>query len=205
MLFNCDCRLLIPHQKQVDVMCSDFPYGMGLQSNHSAVQFDKIVGDDEADYETLAKLIALADSDAYTFCRWDNLTEFPKAMKPKSFITWIKNNWGSGDLNVEYARMTESIAFWPKENHKWKKGRPVDVIYHDRVPSNALIHPSEKPTGVFGDLLDDVVCKTVYDPYCGAGACLVAAKERGLKAMGCEIVDDFCHKTASRLRQDFLL
>jgi hypothetical protein len=120
VLFNCDCRLLLPHQKRYDLLLTDFPYGQKYLSAHRIQQFDEIVGDEKADYETLTKLVELANVAAYTFCRWNNLMEFPQHLKPKSFITWIKQNHGSGDLLHEYGRRTESIAFWPKEMHKWK-------------------------------------------------------------------------------------
>jgi len=205
VLFNCDCKELMPNMKDFDLLISDPPYGQNWKSNHRIVQFEKIIGDEAFDYDTLRTLIKMSTNGAFAFCRWDNLMEFPKDLKPKSFLTWVKNNWGSGDLNAEFARQTESVAFWPKGGHKWANGRPTDVFMHDRVASAAMVHPSEKPEGVFGYLLDAVVGETVFDPYCGSGASLRAAKARGKKAIGCELVLDYCEKAADRCRQDFLL
>jgi hypothetical protein len=68
----------------VDILGTDYPYGMSYVAGHRKVQFEAIAGDDKADYETLAKLIALADVAAYTFCRWDNLLEFPPTAYTKT-------------------------------------------------------------------------------------------------------------------------
>lgn len=205
VLFNCDCRELMPHLNRYDVLLTDFPYGMSWMGNHRIVPLGKIVGDEKADYETLAKFIDLANVAAYTFCRWDNLMELPKEMKPKSFITWVKNNWGSGDLEHEYGRQTESVAFWAKADHAWRTKRPADVVLRSRVHSATLLHPSEKPVDVFTPFLQHNVGSTMVDPYCGAGASLVAAKMCGYKALGVDIVQDYCQKASDRLRQDFLL
>ena len=131
--------------------------------------------------------------------------EFPKNLKPKSFITWLKNNHGTGDLDHEYGRKTESVAFWPKEKHKWRDKRPVDVIARDRVAGTSMIHPTEKSSSLWTEILSHCNGETVYDPYAGSCSTAVAAKELGMKCLAVEIVPDYCEKAADRLRQDFLL
>lgn len=205
VLFNCDCRDLLPHMKRYDILATDFPYGMDYQGNHRKVKFDKVAGDEKADYDTLRTLIEMADSAAYTFCRWDNLQEFPADLKPKSFLTWVKNNHGTGDLEHEYGRKTESIAFWAKALHKWRNGRPVDVIARDRVAATSMIHPTEKPSSLWTEILTHSVGTTVFEPYGGSCSTVVAAKQLGLKCIACEIVEDYCAKGAARLKQSYLL
>jgi len=203
VLFNCDCRKLMPSMRSYDALATDFPFGIAWQSGHRIVQMDMIAGDQCADYDLLREMIKMADNFAFTYCRWDNLMEFPADMKPHSFVTWVKNNWSGGDLEHDYARQTESFAFWPKDGHRWAKGRPSDVLHADRVPPT--LHPTEKPIKTFSVPLESSVCRTVFDPYAGSGSSLVAAKMLGKKALGVEIVQSHCEYAASRLAQGFLL
>jgi site-specific DNA-methyltransferase (adenine-specific) len=132
-------------------------------------------------------------------CRWDNLAELPR---PKSFIVWDKCRHGMGDLNHEFGRQWEAVAFYPGEDHAFAK-RPVDVI---RVPCIApanMVHPNEKPPEVFRPL---IACHSgsVVDPFCGSGPVLRAAKDLGRKAIGIEIEERYCQIAAERLRQGVL-
>jgi len=205
VLFNCDCRLLIPHFKKWNVLITDPPYGLKFQSNHRAVAFEAIAGDDAYDYETLEKLINLSDSAAYAFCRWDNIFDWPKHLKPNSFISWWKDNWGMGSLETDYARQYEMAAYWARENHKWANGRPRDVIQRSRVNPTSMIHATEKPQSLLLELVNANVCETVVDVYAGSGSTLAAAKEARKKALGCELSLDYCEKIANRLGQGYLL
>jgi site-specific DNA-methyltransferase (adenine-specific) len=52
--------------------------------------------------------------------------------KPKSVLTWIKNNWTAGDLEHEHGRQWEACLFYPGEKHEFKK-RISDVIFCERI------------------------------------------------------------------------
>ena len=65
------------------------------------------------------------------------------------------------------------------------------------------LHPMEKPVGLFRWCVGWFpTCKTVVDPFCGSGPCLLAAKREGLRAIGCEIVEEYCETTAKRLESE---
>lgn len=46
--------------------------------------------------------------------------------------------------------------------------------------------------------------RLVIDPYCGSGTTLRAAKDRGLRAIGCDIEERWCEVAADRCRQEVL-
>lgn len=68
------------------------------------------------------------------------------------------------------------------------------------------LHMSQKPVALMTwclDLLPPVAA--VLDPYMGSGTTLVAARERGIKAVGIEIDERHCETAAARLSQMVLI
>lgn len=182
-----------------DIVLTDPPYGMNYQSNWKTdwQRKEKIIGDSEfpAWVFDLKPSIAL-----FVFCRWNNLPRFPE---PKSFIVWDKCRHSMGDLEHEFGRQWEAIAFYPGANHKFTK-RPIDVIRVPCVPPSRLVHPNEKPKEVFTTLIECHESQTILDPFMGSGSTLIAAKDLGRKAIGIEIEEKYCEIAAKRLAQDVL-
>jgi len=180
MLYNRDCMEVLPCLGVVDAVVTDPPYGMAFRSNHRLDRHEAIANDGNAWLLEWACKITARHS-GYVFCRWDNIATVPK---PRSVITWVKNNWSMGDLDHEHARQTESILFYPGESHSWPKKRPTDVIYAARTDNE--FHPTEKPV----DLMLQVVKWTrggVCDPFMGSGTTGVACAILGRPFIGCEI------------------
>ena len=203
-IFHGDCREILPtlDKGAFDLVLTDPPYGMSYESNRYIGKnpFGAIKGDGEYPVDVLKDLIAkYSRVGVLAFCRWENLKDLPK---PKSFLVWVKNSHTMGDLDHEYARQWEGICFWNGPDHKWAKGRPQDIIRCDRVPPQALQHPTEKPVELLGILLSQHECETVLDPYCGSGSTLEAAKLLGLKATGIELEERYCEIAARRLEQE---
>jgi len=179
-LYLGDCREILPTLGKVDAVVTDPPFGMAFKSNHRRVKHSAIAQDDTADALLMACEIPVSHS-RYVFCRWDNLRDIPK---PRSLVTWVKNNWSMGDLLHEHARQTEVIAFYPGPDHLFPKGRPQDVINAPRTGNDN--HPTEKPVS----LMEAVVGWTdgmVVDPYMGSGTTGVAAVKLGRRFIGIEI------------------
>ena len=104
-----DCREVADSLGLLDVVATAPPYGMAFRSNHRAEKHAAIVNDkDDALLQWACQLNARHSK--YVFCRWDNLQDVPK---PRSLVTWVKNNWSMGDLNHEHARQTEVALFYP--------------------------------------------------------------------------------------------
>lgn len=111
-----------------------------------------------------------------------------------------------GDLEHEYGRRWEAIAFYPGPEHAFNKFRPIDIIYSMRVPPEQLKHPNEKPIDLIIKLLEpyDFLKQTILDPFMGSGTTLVAAKQLGRKAIGIEIEEKYCEIAVKRLGQEVL-
>ena len=201
-IYHGDCLELLPEMPKVDLVLTDPPYGINYKSNHYKYgnPHDSIVGDTRFPLECIDQLIEISNCAVLLFCRWDNLFELPK---PKSFITWVKNNWSAGDLEHEYGRMTEGICFYPCSEHRFANGRPHDVINCDRVGSSSL-HPTEKPVELCAKLLQHHKAEIILDPFMGSGTTLVAAKQLNRQAIGIEIEEKYCEIAATRLSQEVL-
>jgi site-specific DNA-methyltransferase (adenine-specific) len=65
-------------------------------------------------------------------------------------------------------------------------------------------HTNQKPVALMDWCIQLVGAGPIIDPYCGSGSTLVAAKERGLPAIGIEIDERHCASAAERLRQGVL-
>jgi site-specific DNA-methyltransferase (adenine-specific) len=108
-----------------------------------------------------------------------------------------------GDLEHEYGRQWEAIAFYPGIDHKFIK-RPIDIISALRVNPSSLIHPNEKPINIITQLISHHCGETVLDPFMGSGTTLVAGKSLRRRCIGVEIELKYCQIAANRLRQEYL-
>ena len=191
-----DCREILPTLGKVDAVITDPPYGIMFCSNYRGIltKHDAIKNDDNTDELLWACGLPAAHS-RYVFCRWDDLRNVPR---PKSLITWVKNNWSMGDLNGEHARQTEVCLFYPGPEHFFPGGRPSDVIQAPRT--NNTDHPTQKPVG----LMSAIVRWTsglVLDPFMGSGTTGVAAIKLGRKFIGIEIEPKYFDIACRRIEE----
>jgi site-specific DNA-methyltransferase (adenine-specific) len=199
VIYHGDCREILPQLEPVDLVLTDPPYGIDYQSARRTEhqRKDKIFGDKEFPlwlFEICTPLNAL-----FVWCRWDIL---PKIPMPKSFIVWDKGRHSMGNLEHEYGRQWEAIAFYPGIKHQFIK-RPVDIIKASCVSPDKLSHPNEKPVAAILPLIKSHR-GNILDPFMGSGTTLVAAKQLGRKAIGIEIEEKYCEIAVKRLAQKVL-
>jgi len=197
-LYLGDCREILPTLGKVDAVVTDPPYGMAFQSYRRRFQHKAIAGDTDDDLLLLACSIEALHS-SYIFCRWDNVFRVPR---PKSLVTWVKNNWSMGDLDHEHARQTEVALFYPGPDHSFPSGRPADVIFAPRTGNE--FHPTEKPV----QLMCAVVGWTrgaILDPFMGSGTTGVACVKLDRAFIGIEreptYFDIACRRIEEAYRQ----
>lgn len=196
ILYLGDSREILPFCEKFDSVVSDHPFGMSFQSNHRKVEHKKIENDEKTDF--LEWCCGLpANHSKYIFCRWDNLYDIPK---PKSLVTWVKNNWSMGDLEHEHARQTEVAAFYPGSGHFFPKGRPQDVIKAPRTGNN--FHPTEKPVQLMQAIIE-WTSGVILDPFMGSGSTIVAACKMGRKSIGIEIDEDYFNICLKRVEDSY--
>ena len=203
-LYLGDCVEILPTLDNVDALVTDPPYGMKFQSNHRMIKHQKIHNDesDEIAVEVIKWGIENVKHSIYAFGRWDNIYGYPK---PKSLITWVKNNWSMGDLHHEHARQTEVAFFYALKNHKFETKRPTDVIHFPRTCNE--FHPTEKPVGLMKQFCS-WTSGTILDPFMGSGTTGVAAVQMKRKFIGVEreqkYFDIACKRIEDAQRQESL-
>ena len=194
-IYHGDCLDVMPLLPTVDLVVTDPPYGINYQSARRTDKTqwkDKIHGDKEY---PLWIFNYKPNNATFVCCRWDTLYKIPQ---PKSLIVWDKKCHSMGDLEHEFGRQWEAIAFYPKENHKFVK-RPVDLIRCAKVPPERLRHPNEKPPSLFRPILESHA-GSICDPFMGSGSVLMACKELNRNGIGIEISEKYCEIAKKRLR-----
>jgi DNA modification methylase len=196
-LYLGDCMDILPNLDKVDAVITDPPYGMNFQSNYRIEKHMKIANDETADVAKNVLDWALNNTkhSVYAFGRWDNIYDYPK---PKSLITWVKNNWSMGDLHHEHARQTEVAFFYPCINHDFPNGRPTDVVQYARTHNE--FHPTEKPVGLM-QIFVEWTRGTILDPFMGSGTTGVAAIQMGRKFIGIEREPKYFDIACKRIEQ----
>lgn len=195
-LYLGDCMEVMPTLGRVDAVVTDPPYGMAFKSNHRSVKHREIANDKSVDLLKWACGLSVPHS-VYAWMRWDNLQDIPK---PRSLITWVKNNWSMGDLDHEHGRQTEVCAFYPGPDHSWGNGRPSDVINFPRTGNEH--HPTEKPVGLMQAVVGwtkGVVC----DPFIGSGTTLVACAKMGRAGIGIELDPEYFDIACKRVEEAY--
>lgn len=187
-----DATAIVPTLGDIGSLVTDPPFGMAFRSNHRAERHMAIAGDDDTGLLAWACQIPVQHS-RYVFCRWDNLTDIPK---PRSLVTWVKNNWSMGDLKHEHARQTEVAAFYPGPHHFFPSGRPQDVISAPRTGNEH--HPTEKPVQLMAAFLS-WTHGLVLDPFAGSGSTLVACARAGRPAIGIEVNPEYFETMCRRV------
>ncbi len=197
-LYQGDCRDILPTLGKFDAVVTDPPYGMAFQSNYRSNKHLAIAND--SDIECLKWSVSIeALHSKYVFCRWDNIVDVER---PKSCITWVKNNWSMGDLKHEHARQTEIALFYPGSEHFFPKMRPTDVIKAPRTSNEN--HPTEKPVQLMRAILE-WTAGHVCDPFMGSGTTGVAAVKLGRQFTGIELepkyFDIACRRISEAMKQ----
>lgn len=192
-LYLGDAREIVPGLTY-DSVVSDPPYGMDFRSNHRIERHERIANDRDEELLLWACQLQPRHS-SYLFCRWDNLFAVPK---PKSLVTWVKNNHSMGDLEHEHGRQTEVVLFYPGPEHDFPKSRPTDVIKAPRTGNE--FHPTEKPVQLMRAVME-WTRGAVLDPFMGSGSTGCAAVQMGRDFIGCEL-DPLHFATACKRIED---
>lgn len=233
VIYNADCREILPQLPKVDAVITDPPYG------ETALEWDSRCDG----WLKCLSANCLWCFGSFRFFLAES-SQF-KAWKFGQEVVWEKQN-GSGFCTDRFNRVHEIATqwytgMWSDLRHEvprlvvrnWKRSHRTErrgstphrggietapwqddglrlersVIYESNchTPSGAA-HPTQKPVPLLERLIFYSVAEngTVCDPFMGSGTTLVAAKNLGRRAIGIEIEERYCEIAAKRLAQEVL-
>jgi site-specific DNA-methyltransferase (adenine-specific) len=218
-IYNEDCLVgmsKIP-DKSIDLVLTDPPYLMNYKSNRrvKSEKFDYIMNDINSEelikeYIKECHRILKGDTSIYMFCSWHQVDffkkEFEKYFKLKNLLVWNKNNHGSGDLKGAYAPKHELILYGHKGRSLFREKRIPDVIDYSKVPSNKLVHPTEKPIGLLETFIknssDEI--NIVFDGFMGSATTAIAALNTNRRFIGFELDKEY-YEIANKRIQEYMV
>lgn len=132
--------------------------------------------------------------------------EPPVGLRTLRLGVWVKTNPMPQISADRPAQGWESIAYMHRADVKpvWSGGGKAGNFVLPVQQSQG--HPTVKPLGMVESWVSWFTNpgETVLDPFAGSGTSLLAAKNQGRKAIGCELDERYCELAASRLAQDVL-
>ena len=206
-----DVLRMLP-DNSIDLILSDPPYGINYLSRSHSLPLTKIEGDDDDAYKLLDETLAIAydklkpDRHVYIFTNWQAFSGMApivkKYFKLKGALAWIKNNRTRGDLKGNYGYQYEMVLYAHK-GRRWLLGkRDSDVLQFDKVPTQAMQHPTEKPVALLKYLIEKSTLpgEVVLDPFMGSGSAGEAALASGRRFLGIEMEPTWFEVAKKRLR-----
>jgi site-specific DNA-methyltransferase (adenine-specific) len=226
VLYHGDAREILPalESDSIDLLLTDPPFP-GLKGG-TVYAFDgvakttvgtKTVGVPwDATLDWIAPAWNACRLGSAVFCSYHSVAEIDARVPGPSvaLAVWYKHNSPPAIANVP--RFTTEFIWLHKKKPglKWRglKNTLIDVpmpsagcMAVERIVDarGAAVHPCQKPLRVISALLQ-IEPRSVLDPFAGTGTTLVAAKERGIRAIGIEMDERYCEITAQRLSQENL-
>lgn len=214
-IYNQDCLegMKLLEDESIDLIVTDPPYLINYKSNRRIKQekFNHMKNDINAkdmisDYIKECNRILKDNSSIYMFCSWHHIEffkiEFEKYFKLKNIIIWNKNNHGSGDLKGAYAPKHEFILYGHKGRDIFRNKRMADVIDFPKIPSNQLLHPTEKPTGLLELFIinSSNINDVVFDGFMGSGATAISCINTNRNYIGFELDTMYCDIANKRIQ-----
>jgi DNA modification methylase len=203
VIYNGDCREVLPTLETFDLCLTDPPYGIG-ESNRSDFgkaakgrhargsyiksQWDKTPPSDE--------LIRSVVNSARKAIVWGG--NYFHVEPSSAWLVWDKDNGGSdfADCELAWTNLDQAVR---KIKHRWN-GMLQEFAGADK---EERFHPTQKPVRVM-KWAAQFCLGSIIDPFMGSGTTLVAAKQLGRKATGIELEERYCEVAAKRLRQGVL-
>lgn len=221
VIFNADCREILPQIGTVDHVITDPPYdeithagARSLAREYSDKATICNIDFASTNADTLRAQFAAMQARRWLIATLDWRHVHALEKRPPAgwtfvrFGIWVKPNGAPQFTGDRPATGWEAVAILHrerrlKERMRWNRGGHHAIFTHPKINGQ---HPTAKPES----LLTELVCsftdagETILDPFMGSGTTLVAAKRLGRKAIGIELEEKYCEVAAKRLAQGAL-
>jgi len=195
-IYHADCADVFPlvPPEAVDLLLTDPPYGIDLDTDYSALHGSH-------------RVYARVEGDAAPF-------------NPKALLTYGRCVLWGGNHYASRLPDSPSWLVWDKRGHQqstvfsdvemaWTNlGGPAVKYRHlwgvNRETERGLyVHPTQKPVALMRWIVDRWTepGDLVFDPYMGSGPVARACADLGRRYIGVEIVEEYCQAAVNRLGQ----
>ncbi len=179
-----DCREILPLVGPFDLMLTDPPYGLGERWNGGTWGSQQKVCEAREWDTAVMDLASLVASPSIIW--GGNNYALPPS---RCWLAWMKRDrlHTLADFELAWTNFDRPSKMWEQRRE------------------HGHTHPTAKPERLM------LWClrwagehRVILDPFMGSGTTLVAAKQLGRRAIGCEIVEKYCEIAARRLDQQVL-
>lgn len=207
-IYHGDCREILPEVGPVDLVLTDPPYGIALDTDNSRFSggtkgniakrgngvgsaSGKPITNDDRPFDPS---FLLDYGKHQVIWGWNN---YPDKLPRGACLVWLKRNdeaFGSFLSDAETAWMSKGHGVYCKRD------------LSNNAIANERVHPTQKPVSLMRWCLEFFPkAETVLDPFMGSGTTLRAAKDLGRKAIGIEIEERYCEIAVKRLQQSVMV
>jgi site-specific DNA-methyltransferase (adenine-specific) len=194
VIYNADCREILPHLEPVDLVLTDPPYGIarvwkgGFGHGWGQARVQAVVRnewDQKAPSSAVLETIAAKATKAII---WGG--NYFDLEPSRGWLVWNKPERGFSLAEAELA---------------WTNVDAVIRVYDCNRSDPGREHPTQKPLDLMKWCIAWSKCTgTILDPFMGSGTTLRAAKDLGRKCIGIEIEEKYCEIAVKRLAQEVL-
>lgn len=204
-IYNADCREVLPQLEPVDLVLTDPPYGVSLNTAYKSSQRGPLAGAN--DYPPVHGDDKPFDPSPFLI-RYPNLIMWganyyaDKLPASGQWLVWDKRDGiaynDQADCELAWTRGTRGTV--PRVfRHLW------NGMLKDSEHNQKRCHPTQKPLVLLQWCISFFPnAQTILDPFMGSGTTLRAAKDLGRRAIGIEIEEKYCEIAVNRLRQGVL-
>lgn len=204
-IYHGDCREILPGLPKFDLLLTDPPYGINLNTDNS--RFSRGTAGNMArcgngigsangakianDAEPFDPSFLVEHGRNQIIWGWNN---YPDKLPRGACLVWLKRYdeaFGSFLSDAETAWMSKGHGVYCRRD------------LSNNAIANERVHPTQKPVTLMQWCLTFFPdAHTILDPFMGSGTTLIAAKNLGRKAVGIEIEEKYCEIAANRLSQE---
>lgn len=194
----------VPLPSGIDLVLADPPYGVSLNTKYKTAQRGVLAGAN--DYPAIHGDDRPFDPTPFLgypgVILW-GANYYANRLPPRgSWLVWDKRD-GSGfndQADAELAWVGGVSGTVPRLfAHRWNG--MIKASERDQ----RRLHPAQKPVALMAWCLSFFPnARLVLDPFCGSGPIPRACKDRGIKCIAIEKVEEYCERTAERCSQDIL-
>lgn len=194
--------------EKADMVFTDPPYGMGLDTDYSKMpstkrggnkSYSKVIGDnDDFSAELISTIFA-----CFNYCDeifiWgaDYFAELLPNKNSGSWIVWDKR------VDENFDKMIGS-AFelcWSRKNHQRRIARVNNTLFSGEKDARDKVHPTQKPIKLCEFVLNNwgKANDLVADIFLGSGSTMVASHQLNRKCYGMEFDPKYCQVIINRM------